>query len=181
MGKNNWDLFLQRIIELDRLFIRIYEDNAAGRVSDERSAMMSRNYEDEQEQLKAEVQTSQQKIEVQERQIQDLEPFIKRERKYADLKELTPYALRKLVKAIYIGAPDKSSDKRRQEIRIEYDLVGYNPLLRIIAHPAFLDLTGFSEDFGSCPPLLKPTVWGLPLASLTTLCSCSGLLYFTLA
>ena len=42
--------------------------------------------------------------------------------------ELTPYALRELVKAIYIGAPDKSSGKRRQEIRISYDLVGFIPL-----------------------------------------------------
>ncbi len=122
----------KRITELDRLFIRIYEDNVAGRVSDERFAMMSRNYEDEQEQLKAEVQTLQQEIEVQERQIQDLEQFIKRVRKYADLKELTPYALRELVKAIYIGAPDKSSGKRRQEIRIEYDLVGYIPLDKLM-------------------------------------------------
>ena len=39
-----------------------------------------------------------------------------------------PYALRELVKAVYIGAPDKSSGKRRQGIRIVYDLVGYIPL-----------------------------------------------------
>jgi hypothetical protein len=42
--------------------------------------------------------------------------------RYEDLQELTPYALRELVKAIYIEAPDKSSDKRRQGIRICYDL-----------------------------------------------------------
>lgn len=122
----------KRINELDRLFIRIYEDNVAGRVSDERFAMMSRSYEDEQMQLKAELQTLQQEIEVQERQIEDLEQFIHRVRKYADLQELTPYALRELVKAIYIGAPDKSSGKRRQEIRIEYDLVGYIPLDKLM-------------------------------------------------
>ena len=34
----------------------------------------------------------------------------------------TPYALRELVKAIYIEAPDKSSGKRHQGIRISYDL-----------------------------------------------------------
>ena len=45
-----------------------------------------------------------------------------------DLRELTPYALRELVKAIYIEAPDKSSGKRRQNIRIVYDLVGFIPL-----------------------------------------------------
>lgn len=38
----------KRIRELDRLFIRIYEDNVAGRLDDERFAMMSRNYTEEQ-------------------------------------------------------------------------------------------------------------------------------------
>ena len=118
----------KRRTELDRLFIRIYEDNVAGKLSDERFAMMSQSYEDEQMQLKAEIQTLQQDIEVQERQIENLEQFIQRVHKYADLQELTPYALRELVKAIYIEAPDKSSGKRRQNIRISYDLVGFIPV-----------------------------------------------------
>lgn len=118
----------KRLVELDRLFIRIYEDNVAGKLTDERFAMMSQSYGDEQMQLKAEIQTLQQDIEVQERQIENLEQFIQRVHKYEDLQELTPYALRELVKAIYIGAPDKSSGKRRQNIRISYDLVGFIPV-----------------------------------------------------
>ena len=89
--------------ELDRLFIRIYEDNVAGRINDERFSMMSRSYETEQEQLKLEIQTLQQDIEVQERQIENFEQFIQRVHKYKDLDELTPpYALRELVKGVYI-------------------------------------------------------------------------------
>ena len=118
----------KRLVELDRLFIHIYEDNVAGKLSDERFSMMSQSYEDEQTQLKAEIQTLQQDIEVQERQIENLEQFIQRVHKYADLQELTPYALRELVKAIYIEASDKSSGKRRQNIRISYDLVGFIPV-----------------------------------------------------
>ena len=34
----------KRLTELDRLFIRIYEDNVAGRITDERFSMMSRTY-----------------------------------------------------------------------------------------------------------------------------------------
>ena len=41
---------------------------------------------------------------------------------------LTPYAAHELVKAIYVGAPDKSSGKRRQSIHICYDLIGFIPL-----------------------------------------------------
>ena len=95
---------------------------------DERFSMMSRSYETEQEQLKVEIQTLQQDIKVQERQIENLEQFIQRVHKYKDLDELTPYALRELVKGVYIEAPDKSGGKRRQNIRISYDLVGFIPL-----------------------------------------------------
>ena len=122
------DALTARDRELDMLFERLYEDNVAGRINDERFSMMSRSYETEQEQLKVEIQTLQQDIEVQERQIENLEQFIQRVHKYKDLDELTPYALRELVKGVYIEAPDKSSGKRRQNIRISYDLVGFIPL-----------------------------------------------------
>ena len=122
----------KRLGELDRLFIRIYEDNVAGRITDEKFSMMSKTYEDEQAQLKVEIQSLQQEIEVQERQIENLEQFIQRVRKYEDLDELTPYALRELVKAIYIEAPDKSGGKRHQGIRISYDLVGFIPVEELL-------------------------------------------------
>ena len=41
----------KRIAELKRLFIKIYEDNASGRLSDERFDMLSQSYEAEQKQL----------------------------------------------------------------------------------------------------------------------------------
>ena len=52
---------------------------------------------------------------------------IQKIRKYADLTELTPYAVHELIKAIYVGAPDKSSGKRRQSIHICYDMIGFIP------------------------------------------------------
>ena len=90
--------------------------------------MMSRNYEDEQQALKAGMEKLRQNIEVQEQKNQDLELFIQRVKKYEDLEELTPYAVHDLIKAIYIGAPDKSSGKRRQSIHIQYDFVGFIPM-----------------------------------------------------
>ncbi len=56
----------KRIAELDHLFIRLYEDNVTSRISDDRFAMMSRAYEDEQRDLKAEAEILRQEIETQE-------------------------------------------------------------------------------------------------------------------
>lgn len=118
----------KRIGELDRLFIRIYEDNVAGKLDDERFAMMSKNYTEEQKNLKAEVKNLQQQIHEQEQQAENIEQFVQRVKRNSTLTELTPYALRELVKAVYVDAPDKSSGKRRQKVHIEYDLVGYIPV-----------------------------------------------------
>ena len=122
----------KRIQELDRLFIRLYEDNVASRISDDRCTMMSQAYESEQYELKAEAEVLRQEIETQEQQNQNLEQFIQKVRKYAELTELTPYAAHELIKAIYVGAPDKSSGKRRQSIHICYDLIGFIPLSELM-------------------------------------------------
>ncbi len=69
-----------------------------------------------------------QEIEVQEQQIENIEKVIQKAHKYVHIEELTPYALRELVSAIYVDAPDKSSGKRVQHIHIKYDGLGYIPL-----------------------------------------------------
>ena len=118
----------RRIAELKRLFIKIYEDNASGRLTDERYDMLSQTYEAEQKQLEAEAITLQQEIEVQERQNENIEKFIQKAHKYVGIEELNGYALRELVSAIYVDAPDKSSGKRVQHIHIKYDGLGFIPL-----------------------------------------------------
>ena len=118
----------RRIAELKRLFIKIYEDNAGGRLTDERYDMLSQTYEAEQKQLEAEAITLQQEIEVQERQNENIEKFIQKAHKYVGIEELDGYALREPVSAVYVDAPDKSSGKRVQHIHIRYDGLGFIPL-----------------------------------------------------
>jgi len=60
--------------------------------------------------------------------IENIEKFVQKAHKYVHIEELTPYALRELVSAIYVDAPDKSSGKRVQHIHIKYDGLGYIPL-----------------------------------------------------
>ena len=115
-------------VQQDRLFVRIYEDNVAGKLDDGRFAMMSKNYTEEQKNLKTEVKGLQQRIHEQEQQAENIEQFVQRVKKNGTLTELTPYALRELAKAVYVEAPNKSSGKRRQKVYIEYDLVGYIPV-----------------------------------------------------
>lgn len=118
----------KRITELDRLFKRLYEDSVNGKITDDRFTTMSRDYENEQAELKKLAEELQTSIEEQENKHEGIERFIQKARKYTELTELTSYALHELVSSIHVHTPDKSSGKRLQAIEIEYDFVGFIPL-----------------------------------------------------
>ncbi len=122
----------KRLSELDRLFIRIYEDNVSERISDERFALMSKTYEDEQTDLKKQIQSLRDEIDQQGQQMDNLDRFVQMAGKYADLQSLTPYALRELVKAIYLEKLEPQGSKRRFNIKISYDFIGYIPLDKLM-------------------------------------------------
>ena len=117
----------RRIEELDRLFKRIYEDNANGKLSDSRFQMLSDDYEQEQEELREKLLRLNEEITKQEEQAENIDRFINKVRKYLDLDELTPAILNDMIKAVYVHAPDKSKGYQEQQIDISYDLVGILP------------------------------------------------------
>ena len=131
--KKELDRDERRISELKRLFIKVYEDNAAGRLSDERYEMLSQTYEAEQKQLEADTARLRQEIEVQEAENDHLERFIEKARAYVGIKKLDGYTLHELISAIYVSAPDKSSGHREQHIRIEYNGIGFIPIHELMA------------------------------------------------
>ena len=117
----------RRIEELDRLFKRIYEDNANGKLSDSRFQMLSDDYEQEREELREKLLQLNEEMIQQEEQAENIDRFIGKVRKYLDLDELTPAVLNDMIKAVYVHAPDKLSGHREQQIDISYDLVGILP------------------------------------------------------
>ncbi len=80
----------KRLDELDRLFLRLYEDNVVGRISDERYAMMSGAYEEEQATLKAVTETLRQEIQAQEQRIVNLDQFHSAGRQVRRVKRIDP-------------------------------------------------------------------------------------------
>ena len=110
----------KRIIELDRLFTRLYEDNVSGKISDERFSIMSAGYEDEQKKLRATVAELTDFIETAEQKSADVTAFIRAVQKYDHITELTPEIMHELIEKIVVHAPDKSSGHRTQQIDIYY-------------------------------------------------------------
>ena len=112
-----------RIAELDTIIKRLYEDNILGKISDERFAKMSAEYEREQTSLEKDVSELRETISVSESKVVDIERFLKTVRKYTAPSELTPMLVRELVDKIVVYAPDKSSGHRVQRIDIHYKFI----------------------------------------------------------
>ena len=114
----------QRIVELDRLIEKIYEDNALGRLSDERYARMMASYEKEQKRLIEEVEQSQKTLAESEQQTVDLRLMLRTLRELTDVKELTPTLVNSLVQRIEVHNNDKSSGHCYVKVDIYFTAVG---------------------------------------------------------
>ena len=123
----------KRIAELKRLFMKIYEDNAAGRLSNDRYEMLSAAYETEQKQLEAEAIQIQESLAAQEKQAESLEQFIQRIKDHAiEIDHLDGTILHELIDRIEVSAPDKSSGMRVQHVHIKYNGIGFIPIRELM-------------------------------------------------
>ena len=116
-----------RLAELDRLFKRIYEDMVNGKLSEARFQMLSDDYEQEQEELRAKIEMLENEIQNQENHVESVDNFIRLAKKHLYVEKLTPAVLNDMVKAVYVHAPDKSSGHRVQDVDISYNHIGILP------------------------------------------------------
>ena len=114
----------KRIAEIDTLIQKIYEDNASGKLSDERYATLSLSYEEEQEKLKAAVPEMQAYLETETDKTESLQRFIQKVKQVTELKALTPELIHEFVDKIVVYAPRYLDGKRVQLLDIYYSGVG---------------------------------------------------------
>lgn len=114
----------KRIAEIDTLIQKIYEDNASGKLSDERYATLSLSYEKEQKTLKAAVPELQSFLETETDKTESLQRFIQKVKQITELKVLTPELIHEFVDKIVVYAPRYLDGKRVQLLDIYYSGVG---------------------------------------------------------
>ena len=110
--------------ELDTLFEKLYEDNVAGKISDERFVRMSKKYELEQEELRSSIKALQANIERIDSKAATVDMFISAVRKYTRARKLTPRMLNELIDKIEVHQADKVNGVWRQRLTIHYNCVG---------------------------------------------------------
>jgi DNA invertase Pin-like site-specific DNA recombinase len=114
----------RRIAELDRLFKKVYEDNANAKLSDKRFEQLSSEYEREQSELEAENAMLQSEVTAFEQDGARADRFIEIVRKYTEFEELTSAMLLEFISRILVHEADKSSGERVQEVEIEFNFIG---------------------------------------------------------
>ena len=114
----------KRIAEIDSLIQKIYEDNAIGKISDERYATLSMSYEEEQQRLKADIPEMESYLETETDKTESLQKFIDKVKKITELRELTPELIHEFIDKIIVYAPRYLDGKRVQLMDIYYNGVG---------------------------------------------------------
>ena len=115
----------KRRAELDRLFAKMYEDWAAGRITEYNFNMLSQKYQDEQHGLETKIETLKAQLTAQEQYTADAEKWVKLIRQYTRPTELTAELLNTLIEKILVHEAIKQPDgTREQEVEIFYRFVG---------------------------------------------------------
>ena len=114
----------QRVLEIDQLIQKSYEDMTKGLLSEERFATLTVSLENEQRQLKADIPALEDSLNATADKADDLQKFIQRARQVTRLTELTPEIVHEFIGKIVVSKPEKIDGKRHQRVDIYYSTIG---------------------------------------------------------
>ena len=123
-GKRELEQSQARIIKLDEIIQRLYDDNIEGKISDERLAKMTASYETEQHTLESRVAELKSTLTLEKESALGVDHFLALVRKYIDLNELTAEIIREFVEKIYVYKVERIDGRRVQRIKIVYNCIG---------------------------------------------------------
>ena len=114
----------QRVLEIDQLIQKSYEDMTKGLLSEERFATLTVSLENEQRQLKVDIPALEDSLNTTADKADDLQKFIQRARQVTRLTELTPEIVHEFIDKIVVSKPEKIDGKRHQQVDIYYSTIG---------------------------------------------------------
>ncbi|MDR0862297.1 MAG: DUF4368 domain-containing protein, partial [Oscillospiraceae bacterium] len=115
----------RRVNELDTLFERLYEDRAAGKITEERFEKLSAKYEDEQAALKERLTAAEREIADAERRTANTDRFLELVRRYtAGIEKLTPAIVHEFIDKVIVHEPESKRKNREQKIEVIYNNIG---------------------------------------------------------
>jgi len=114
-----------RTIELDRIIKRIYEDNVAGRLTNERFDKLYSDYEAEQAGLKSKMDELSMLLKTEKENYSNITRFLGLVKKYTDVSELTAEIVRIFIDRIVVHKSNGLRKERTQQIDIYFNFIGH--------------------------------------------------------
>lgn len=108
---------------MDGLFERLYEDNVAGKINDERFARMSKRYEEQGESGKK-IKALRLELKKSGGRQMGTEAFLATVRRYTDAQQLTRRMVAELIDHIEVYHAEKINGAKQQRIVIYYNCIG---------------------------------------------------------
>ncbi len=118
--KHDLELVEKRIAEIDSVIMKLFEQNAFGKISDERFEKLSSAYENEQKELTQRKNDLRDKIKAEEKKTQSTNQFLETIRKYETVTELNRSMLVELIDSIYVYQAEGVGKERKQKVEINY-------------------------------------------------------------
>jgi len=118
------DSLLARDKELDALFERIYEDNVAGKISDERFGKLSKNYEQEQGDIGKRIKVLRAELKKENNRQYTADTFLDIVRRYTDADALAQRMVTELINHIDVYHAERVNGEITQEVKIYYNCIG---------------------------------------------------------
>ena len=120
----NLETWRRRSREIDRIISRLYEDNTAGKITDERFSRLMLGYETEQRDLEKKIAENEEKLCELVKAAVDLRALLEGFRKFTELKELTPEIVNTLIKRIEVHNSDRYDGHCHVKVDIYFTAVG---------------------------------------------------------
>lgn len=114
----------KRLVEVDKLFAKLFESNAEGKISERNFLAMSEKYEIEQSELESKIATIKEELETEEETNENAKNWVEQIKGYADITELTAPLLNALIDRITVTEAEIIDGQRLQTVNIYYKFIG---------------------------------------------------------
>lgn len=114
-----------RLAELNNLMQSVYEDKVSGKIPEDICLQFLTKYETERKELQAIVAKIEERLVAEKKDQEDVEEFIRRLKKYADVQDLTRELCLELIEYVTVGGSDRCQPR---EIHIYYKFI-HKPLI----------------------------------------------------
>ncbi len=115
----------KRKADVDKKFIKLYEDWSSGRITEYNFNMLSQRYQQEQQELMDKIERLKANLTAEQKTTVDAQKWVELIKQYANPTELTAELLNTLIEKIVVHEATKGEDgMREQEIEIYYRFIG---------------------------------------------------------